>query len=640
LAQAICHYHPLSAGLYPVIRYRNSTPFSYHAAMMHNMKLDIDAASVATGVAVFGLCHAASVLIRRAPAQGKKEKSVFDEGEAAPLRSDVAPKAEPESEPEEKVGGIHPLLPTPFVVMRRFLVVAMLHFSVTGFRPSQPQVRRAAELENDQALREHVVSDLDMIAAPVVSDLDMIPAAVVSDLDMIAAPEELADPDERTPMKNKHITIPLTRQRIISQKAGGQQVYKSAYYATFTAGTPAVDYDLLLDTGSGHMILPSAFCQSETCRAHKRYRRSQSTSAVDILSDGTPIKTNEARDELTVNFGTGEVTGVIVEETVCLGAGVLQSHQAAENGTALSVPGSDTDLNVLPKGCQKLRMIQATAMSEEPFKTFKSDGVLGLGLAGLSLSNEYNFIAAFAGTVAELGGQPKMFAFFLGSGEEASELALGGYDDDHVDGDVHWNPVLDPEEGHWMIKVKAIRVDGVEVPFCEDGTCKAVLDSGTSLLAMPSKAFPVVYKRLWHRAALDGNCEGDGPQLDFEFEDFTVTMGPEDYSRPAQCKRPSTATTFQQDFNPFSSKGTHGPTRNDLCCRPMLMSVDMEAPIGPKLFLLGEPVLKKYYTVYDAENMKIGIGKARHGQSNKVPSQEDAEGDDDNDSWWDEEEDA
>mmetsp|Transcript_21515 Transcript_21515/g.49021 ORF Transcript_21515/g.49021 Transcript_21515/m.49021 type:complete len:81 (-) Transcript_21515:92-334(-) len=50
------------------------------------------------------------------------------------------------------------------------------------------------------------------------------------------------------------------------------------------------------------------------------------------------------------------------------------------------------------------------------------------------------------------------------------------------------------------------------------------------------------------------------------------------------------------------------------------MSMELPAPIGPKLFVLGEPVLRKYYTVYDGQRLRVGVGRARHVQG---PSRED-----------------
>merc|ERR1719263_1341913 len=45
-------------------------------------------------------------------------------------------------------------------------------------------------------------------------------------------------------------------------------------------------------------------------------------------------------------------------------------------------------------------------------------------------------------------------------------------------------------------------------------------------------------------------------------------------------------------------------------CRPRLMPVNMPAPLGPNLFILGEPVLHRYYTVFDWAGPKIGLGLA------------------------------
>merc|ERR1719210_2109270 len=62
------------------------------------------------------------------------------------------------------------------------------------------------------------------------------------------------------------------------------------------------------------------------------------------------------------------------------------------------------------------------------------------------------------------------------------------------------------------------------------------------------------------------------------------------------------------------------PTRQDLRCLPTMMTLDLPEPLGPKLFILGEPVLRKYYTVYDGHRMQVGIGRARHRQA---PSRDD-----------------
>ena len=56
-------------------------------------------------------------------------------------------------------------------------------------------------------------------------------------------------------------------------------------------------------------------------------------------------------------------------------------------------------------------------------------------------------------------------------------------------------------------------------------------------------------------------------------------------------------------------------------CRPRLMPVNMPAPLGPNLFILGEPVLHKYYTVFDWAGPKIGFGVANTKRNTQDRSQ-------------------
>jgi len=393
-------------------------------------------------------------------------------------------------------------------------------------------------------------------------------------------------------------SVRLERQRMPIYSVGDVVYYRSAYYGTLMVGSPAVPFKVVFDTGSGHLILPSTYCHTETCRAHRRYRRSASTTGQDIDYDGTPVEAGQPRDQITVSFGTGEVTGVFVEDIVCMnGEGATESND--------SVAGS------LQDGCVNMRLIAATDMSEDPFKSFQFDGVLGLGLDGLSQTREFNFLEVVAESVGQWGGgsMPHTFGVFLAEGtSEESEIVFGGWSPTHHEEDLSWNSVLEPEMGHWMLPIKSMRVGDETIAFCNDG-CKAVVDTGTSLFAVPTVAFPELYELMKHPTPLAGHCRGYGPQLHIELEHFTVTLEPRDYAR---LERASSLSTYPQ-FLPNSNETRTGPpSRSDLFCKPMLMALDLPEPLGPKLFILGEPVLRKYYTVYDGLSKTVGIARARH----------------------------
>lgn len=293
-----------------------------------------------------------------------------------------------------------------------------------------------------------------------------------------------------------------------------------------------------------------------------------------------------------------------IEDIVCVDSGNKSSDLSAQ--TAVAVPDSDAfGSGELPPGCMKLSMIAATEMSAEPFKAFEFDGVLGLGLAGLSQGPSFNFIEVLADNANGAGNDlSHTFGVFLAEdGHGDSEITLGGWSSKRLEdpSSLRWNTVLDPEMGHWTVKIKSMRVDNEPVMFCETGGCKAVVDTGTSLLAVPTNAFSELYEFLKHPAPSTGHCRGAGPQLHIELESFTVTLGPEDYAR-----HEVTPPKQKQSLFDTASQGTTAR------CRPMLMTMDLPEPLGPKLFILGEPVLRKYYTIYDAKAARVAFGKARH----------------------------
>merc|ERR550537_1808764 len=141
--------------------------------------------------------------------------------------------------------------------------------------------------------------------------------------------EELFPSDE-VPKPSELFSVKLTRQRVPVNSNDGVTYHKSAYFGELTVGDPPVTFTVVFDTGSGHLILPSTYCHSDTCKVHTRYRRSMSHTAQDIDYDGTVVEPGQPRDQITISFGTGEVTGVFVEDVVCLGNDRELSHLLSE----------------------------------------------------------------------------------------------------------------------------------------------------------------------------------------------------------------------------------------------------------------------------------------------------------------------
>lgn len=413
--------------------------------------------------------------------------------------------------------------------------------------------------------------------------------------------------------------VGLHRQKMKKGVVGGVAYYKSAYYGDFAIGTPAKNITMVFDTGSGNVIFPSTYCTSETCKAHNRYSMVRSSTGREINAWGRTLAPEEPRSQLGVTFGTGHVESVLIEDIMCAGNVVRRWEE--EGGDHRNFDNMSAG-ELVAVGCQRMKMLAAIEMSDMPFRTFVFDGILGLGLNSLAVTKEFSFMHVLSKAL-EAGGSsmPHTFSMYLEDDKEGnSEIAFGGWSAKRLDGDLTWNDVYEPHHGHWLLRINKMRVDDEEVPFCADGTCLGVADSGTSLLAVPPTAFPEVFERLRHAAPTDGFCVG-GPRLYIELDHMVLELGPEDLAQP-EFLRP------KRRFDPNSNRTSEAAsTRDDVRCKPILMSLAIDGSFAKKLFILGEPILRKYYTVYDTKGIghgpRIGFGRAVRPPASKLPSLED-----------------
>lgn len=466
-------------------------------------------------------------------------------------------------------------------------------------------------------------------------------------------------------------SVKLTRQQFPLHNVGGTVHHKSAYYGSISLGGPrAQTFDVVFDTGSGHLVVPSAICKAATCKKHRRFKRRGSETAKDIDVDGTVVEPFQPRDQITVSFGTGEVTGIFVEDRACLGAKeetyaaepvqtvqgtvfmqkgavrlpdanktiptedpvdtdkALPTPSSAEGALAGgdgTVPAAATTQSAAGSGCMDLRFVSALEMSEDPFISFDFDGVVGLGLSALSQTPSFNFVEAGAAAGA-WGSDPslnRLFAVYLAtSAHEESEITFGGWKSEYMrQGEKHaWCDVVSPEEGHWQLHLKAIWANGTKLDYCDDGTCRAIVDTGTSLLGVPSSLGTALVSHLRHESEGPGaGCTGSWPRLELDLGNFTVVLDPANYARPEVVPTAQNVgiEVDQASVDPGQPAQEEVPVRSgaDNSCVPMLMHIDLPLPLSPKTLILGEPVLQRYYTAFDTRVPRIGFVEAVHRES-------------------------
>lgn len=376
---------------------------------------------------------------------------------------------------------------------------------------------------------------------------------------------------------NEVYTVQIRKQSIAVMKQQTLVGEKTAYYGTLSVGSPvAQNFTVIFDTGSGHLILPTTSCLSEACASKRRFDRKASQTAVEVDHHGAAVPAGSLqRDQLAITFGTGQVKGQFLEDLVCVGDTVQH--------------------------CTKVDIVLATDMTSDPFNEFDFDGVLGLGLGRLSLTPGFSFLQSL---LIQSPGLTSEFAVFLSENDAvvASEISFGGRREERQASPVQWTPVADPELGYWQVRIEAVTIGDHKLDICDQVECRAILDSGTSLMGVPRSVLAPVH-RLLARAVPEGadvDCRGfPGAQVTFQlFGGFSLDVGPRDYSRAAPAAMAIVG-------------GAAGETRN--FCRASLLPVSMQMLTGAKtaVFIFGEPLLRRYYTTFDWGARRVGFALAR-----------------------------
>lgn len=215
------------------------------------------------------------------------------------------------------------------------------------------------------------------------------------------------------------------------------------------------------------------------------------------------------------------------------------------------------------------------------YKLGKFDGILGLAFPILSVNA---VPTCFENAVdQELVDEP-IFSFFLGNADsEEGELLFGATNPDLYTGEITWVNLL--AATYWEITLGGLSIDGVQYVDA-DGT-KAIVDSGTSILTGPSETVAQIAEAIGAKEIIEGEymvaCNYDTlPNFDFMIDGNTYTLTPTDYLIPD----------------------------GELCLLG-IMGMDIPRPTGP-LWILGDVFMRKYYTVFDAGNERVGFAEAKH----------------------------
>jgi len=251
-------------------------------------------------------------------------------------------------------------------------------------------------------------------------------------------------------------------------------------------------FNVIFDTGSANVWVPSKSCKFLTCWLHHRYDESKSKT---YQKDGRQFK---------VQYGSGPVEGVFSKDTVTVGTIDVKAQAFAEVSKVSFGP-----LNIA-------------------FAAGKFDGLLGLGFKTIS---QYQIPTPFESMIDQgLIAQP-VFAFYLQEDPaKQGELVFGGIDTTHFTGQLVDVPLT--SETYWEVSLDAMKFGGTSVI---SSPAHAIIDSGTSLLAGPPDAVSALAKQAGAKSVLgkeytiDCGKTSTLPNLDITLGGQSFSLAPQDY---------------------------------------------------------------------------------------------------------------
>ncbi|XP_030388498.1 lysosomal aspartic protease [Scaptodrosophila lebanonensis] len=320
------------------------------------------------------------------------------------------------------------------------------------------------------------------------------------------------------------------------------------YFGPLTIGTPPQKFNVIFDTGSANLWVPSATCASTmlACMIHSRYNAKRSSS---YRPNGEPF---------AIHYGSGSLSGYLSRDTVRVAGLEIKEQTFAE----------------------------ATKMPGPIFLAAKFDGIFGLAYHSISMGNVKP--PFYAMMEQHLLARP-VFSVYLNRNSrerDGGALIFGGSDPRHYRGNFTY--VMVSHRSYWQVKMESAHINTLHL--CQHG-CEVIIDTGTSFLALP-----------YEQAILINESIGGTPS---EYGQYLIPC--DSVSKLPVMSFRLGGRVFQLEGKDYIFTDMF---RDKTVCASAFIAVDLPSPSGP-LWILGDVFLGKYYTEFDMGNHRIGFADTK-----------------------------
>jgi len=224
-----------------------------------------------------------------------------------------------------------------------------------------------------------------------------------------------------------------------------------------------------------------------------------------------------------------------------------------------------------------------------------------------------------------------------------SDLTFGYYDKAKFKGDVHWNEIL--FKYMFGVRLDDVKFNGKSTGICSSRDCLITFDSGTSLMSMPAFATAALAQQGLPTSSNIVPCTSAA-----QFGDMTLVIGGKDYVLSTdEWMFPAQQVGLAQSENGLASmkfkklgplgpqimaqvdvNSLQAPNKNvtesinaqieadgikkhhsslaagQMACASTIMTMD----IAKSMFLVGDVFMRKYYTIFDRQNDRVGLAEA------------------------------